>query len=262
MTSSVGLAGGASATFDHSTSSATWQYPNLHGDLVATADNTGAKVGATVSYDPDGNLTAGSVPNNLAGDMDFGWHGAASRPLEHADSLNPTIEMGARQYNPTLGRFLETDPMEGGCSNAYVYTHGDPINTSDLSGERVCRQSRTVWKGRTHWGGWGGKTYLGSWFGGFGWVRARYGWFEFTFRRVEYHWYWRRGVRHVKARCLWYMATAVRTQFQWGIGAGPTRLRWSKTVMTVTENYYRSASSRWSYFRVGRTQGGPCEWWT
>ncbi|MEZ5382765.1 MAG: PA14 domain-containing protein [Microthrixaceae bacterium] len=136
LTSSVGLPGGASLTFDHSTSSATWQYPNLHGDLVATADSAGAKVGATVAYDPDGNLTGGGLPNNLAGDMDFGWHGAASRPLEHADSLSPTIEMGARQYNPTLGRFLETDPIEGGVDNDYGYVK-DPVGLADLSGAKV-----------------------------------------------------------------------------------------------------------------------------
>ena len=29
-----------------------WSYPNLHGDVAATADNAGAKQGATYSYDP------------------------------------------------------------------------------------------------------------------------------------------------------------------------------------------------------------------
>jgi hypothetical protein len=32
----------------------TWSYPNIHGDVVATADATGAKEGPTRSYDPYG----------------------------------------------------------------------------------------------------------------------------------------------------------------------------------------------------------------
>lgn len=42
--------------------------------------------------------------------------------------------MGVRLYDPNLGRFLEVDPVEGGCSNPYAYVHGDPVNQFDLSG--------------------------------------------------------------------------------------------------------------------------------
>ena len=43
--------------------------------------------------------------------------------------------MGARQYSPRLGRFLETDPITGGSANPYAYTYGDPNNTNDVTGK-------------------------------------------------------------------------------------------------------------------------------
>jgi hypothetical protein len=44
-----------------------------------------------------------------------------------------TIEMGARTYIPTLGRFTRVDPTDGGNENAYVYPP-DPVNDFDLDG--------------------------------------------------------------------------------------------------------------------------------
>ena len=45
----------------------------------------------------------------------------------------PIIQMGARVYLPTAGRFLQVDPIEGGTLNAYVYVT-DPVNGHDYSG--------------------------------------------------------------------------------------------------------------------------------
>jgi uncharacterized protein RhaS with RHS repeats len=43
-------------------------------------------------------------------------------------------QMGARVYDPTLGRFLQTDPIQGAGPNAYDYVGQDPVNQNDLSG--------------------------------------------------------------------------------------------------------------------------------
>jgi hypothetical protein len=44
------------------------------------------------------------------------------------------MDMGDRSYIPQLGRFLQPDPVVGGSANAYAYTFGDPVNSSDPSG--------------------------------------------------------------------------------------------------------------------------------
>ena len=122
-----------------------WSYPNIHGDIVATCDNTGTKQGATRGYDPYGNtLGATTLPDNSAGNLDNGWHGTQQRPTEHQPSLSTVTEMGARQYTPLLGRFIETDPIEGGTPNDYTYPN-DPVNSSDLSGlAESCKRHRTL----------------------------------------------------------------------------------------------------------------------
>ena len=110
-----------------------WSYPNIHGDVQATANTAGVKQGVTLTYDPYGATIAGNV-DNMAGGIDNGWLGQHQRPLEHTTGLNPVIEMGARPYNPVLGRFTRVDPVDGGSCNDYDYTCADPIGSVDLTG--------------------------------------------------------------------------------------------------------------------------------
>ncbi|HEX3394840.1 MAG TPA: RHS repeat-associated core domain-containing protein [Acidimicrobiales bacterium] len=126
----IALAGGAMVT--KQASGDVWSYPNVHGDVVATANAAGAKQGATVSYDPFGQSVA--VPDNAPSNLDYGWLGQPQRPTEHAGGSS-LVEMGARPYSPATGRFLQRDPVEGGsASDYYDYVYGDPVNGSDLAG--------------------------------------------------------------------------------------------------------------------------------
>ncbi|MFF3849904.1 RHS repeat-associated core domain-containing protein [Streptomyces sp. NPDC002328] len=55
-------------------------------------------------------------------------------PYCAGDTLSGMTLMGARQYDPATGRFLQSDPLPGGGANAYGYPP-DPITMYDLTGE-------------------------------------------------------------------------------------------------------------------------------
>ncbi|MFJ4411299.1 RHS repeat-associated core domain-containing protein [Streptomyces sp. NPDC088910] len=51
------------------------------------------------------------------------------------ETLTAATLMGVRLYDPTTGRFLQTDPIPGGNANANEYCNGDPVNCYDLDGK-------------------------------------------------------------------------------------------------------------------------------
>jgi RHS repeat-associated protein len=130
----LGLMGGA--VLSKATGSEIWSISNLHGDTIATLGSSGVLTGGPFTYDPFGK-TIGGVPDNQIGSFDNGWLGKNQRPLELQTGLRAVIEMGARIYDPQLGRFLQTDPVEGGTANDYAYVE-DPANQFDLTGRNKC----------------------------------------------------------------------------------------------------------------------------
>ncbi|MCL9760923.1 DNRLRE domain-containing protein [Frankia sp. AiPa1] len=132
----------------------TLQLANLHGDVVATVDDSTA-VTSPASYAESTEF--GSPYFSSSAYPRYGWLGAKERSR---DTLSGLTLMGVRLYDPSLGRFLQTDPVPGGSDNPYDYAHQDPYNTFDLDGNRfhfrrfAARAGRAVKKSARRSGAW------------------------------------------------------------------------------------------------------------
>lgn len=67
-------------------------------------------------------------------DTRYGYVGAEGYQTDAATGL---MHLGARYYDPAIGRFLQRDPIGiTGGRNVYEYAHSDPINAVDPDGQR------------------------------------------------------------------------------------------------------------------------------
>ena len=138
------LAGSMSATTTIDTAGKvgiTWQLANIHGDVVATLANTTTASPAPLPDADEYGKALNAAPTGATTPERYAWLGAKQRSAQNITGL---VMMGVRLYNATTGRFLSTDPVLGGNSNAYNYPT-DPVNSYDLDGQRL------TWKGVGRW---------------------------------------------------------------------------------------------------------------
>ena len=113
---------------------------DAHGD-VRYLMNSGGVVSDTYDYDAFGNLvgSTGTTPNV------YRYQGEA------LDSETGLYYMRARYYDPTVGRFLNVDPMTDQGAHPYEYAAADPVNGHDPTGTQdVIEYSLLMWLYTAH----------------------------------------------------------------------------------------------------------------
>ena len=106
-----------------------YQLYSPHGDTTLITDSS-ANPFYTARYDAFGNAISGAGL----------WFGYTGKYERYTDGTTGTVEMGVREYDPTIGRFISADPLKGNPSdpqtiNRYPYVQNDPLTRYDLNGK-------------------------------------------------------------------------------------------------------------------------------
>ena len=90
----------------------------------------GLEIFAPADYDAFGNLSAAADVSTRLGYYGFAFAGGI---LDDATGL---LHLGARDYDPETGTWIEPDPIRfgGGDTNLYAYVGGDAVNAIDPAG--------------------------------------------------------------------------------------------------------------------------------
>lgn len=132
----LSLPGGVNVTIKPQSTSAgavTYSLSNFHGDTMATVNADGLVTSKTISGPFGEKINGQQVPNNTAEGSSWNYLGGFQKNTDTEFAVMP-MQMGARVYIAELGRFLQTDPVEGGTDNSYVYVN-NPVNDYDLNGQ-------------------------------------------------------------------------------------------------------------------------------
>jgi RHS repeat-associated protein len=140
----TGISGTLVAT-QHNSEKAVLQLPNSHGDIIATAADSETPTALASSISEASEYGAPATETSPK----YSWLGASKVPTTLPSGV---IAMGVRSYVPQLGRFLQADPIPGGSANAYAYTYGDPVNSTDLNGEWTFEAAGWVQEANAGWG--------------------------------------------------------------------------------------------------------------
>ncbi len=144
VTRNVTSATGSLGATTSKTGDTVLQLSTIHGDVALLLPLDTTKAPVALDHDEFGNPRTGQASAR------YGWLGSKQRSTE---TVTGDVLMGVRLYNPSTGRFLQSDPVYGGSATAYDYVNQDPVNSYDLNGQR-----RWVRKCGTDWG-WRGYSF-------------------------------------------------------------------------------------------------------
>lgn len=109
-----------------------WVFPHGEARGTRTVTDQAGNFVQDVDYRPYGEATSTGTPPGSTDHSNWQWNGG------DALAAFGLVHIGARLYDPVIGRFLSRDPMltvrTAATSNPYAFAHGDPWNKSDPTG--------------------------------------------------------------------------------------------------------------------------------